>query len=447
MKNLLITCALALLCAVPSFAQRIAVLDFNAGVGVSQADVDGISAIFNTYFSPRGYTLVERTQIDRVIDEQNFQRGRITQTQMVRIGQILNVSKVVLGDVNMVMGQYNVDVRVVDVESGAITAKDGATWNPGSSYRTMMSNLATRLASKIAIIQKTTQQSEIKHSVVRSRQSVETLYGYLKIFPKELGVFHSVPQSVIRQINAQGQYDYNSWRIPTEEELSLLRANGYASTEKYLTSGSPSGIVLLVTDKMSISDTNAAEANRVAQQQQTIENNYQKGLGRNGVYQIGDYYNRNGLEGVVFWVDNTGKHGKIVSLQGTFPKTMFEAKGFLMKNKPTNTSDGKANKSRYMQENNWRVEFPALVWCCDLGNEWYLPARDELVYMFNHLDEILPMITQHGGKTDFTVWHISSTAAAANINNSNIWIVHRELAPRITNGSSAQYAVRAVAAF
>lgn len=132
-------------------AQRVAVLDFNAGTGVSQADVDGISAIFNTYFSPKGYTLVERTSIDRVIDEQKFQRGKMTQSQMVRVGELLNVSKVVIGDVNVVMGQYNVDVRVVNVESGTIAAKDGATWNPGSSYRAMMSGLASRLANQIAI--------------------------------------------------------------------------------------------------------------------------------------------------------------------------------------------------------------------------------------------------------------------------------------------------------
>ena len=74
--------------ATTSFAQRISVLEFNAGAGISQADVEGISAIFNTYFTPAGYTLVERTQIDRVIDEQNFQRGSITQSQMVRIGQM-----------------------------------------------------------------------------------------------------------------------------------------------------------------------------------------------------------------------------------------------------------------------------------------------------------------------------------------------------------------------
>lgn len=78
--------------ATTSFAQRVAVLEFNAGTGISQADVEGISAIFNTYFIPAGYTLVERTQIDRVIDEQNFQRGSITQSQMVRIGQMTSTS-------------------------------------------------------------------------------------------------------------------------------------------------------------------------------------------------------------------------------------------------------------------------------------------------------------------------------------------------------------------
>lgn len=133
-------------------AQRIAVLDFNAGSSISQADVDGISAIFNTYFSPSGYTLVERTRIDRIIDEQGFQRGRFTQDQMVRIGQLLNVSRVVVGDINYAFKQYNVDVRVVNVESGTIAAKSGTTWDEGASYRQMMKELAEDLAQKIAII-------------------------------------------------------------------------------------------------------------------------------------------------------------------------------------------------------------------------------------------------------------------------------------------------------
>ena len=154
MKKLIFIILISLV-ALSIQAQRCAVLEFKAGVGISQADVDGISAIFITYFQPAGYTLVERTQIDKVIEEQGVQRSSMTQSQMVRIGQILNVSKIVVGDINIVMGQYNVDVRVINVETGTIAATEGATFSE-PSYRTTMQNIAQKLASKIAIVPGTT---------------------------------------------------------------------------------------------------------------------------------------------------------------------------------------------------------------------------------------------------------------------------------------------------
>ncbi|MBR6244605.1 hypothetical protein IKR20_03425 [bacterium] len=117
MKKFLVFLGLMLLLATPLFAQRAAVMEFKAGVGISQADVDGLSGIFTTYFRPAGFTMVERTQIDRVISEQGFQRSSLTEAQMVRIGEILNLSMIVIGDINVVAGEYNVDARVVNVES------------------------------------------------------------------------------------------------------------------------------------------------------------------------------------------------------------------------------------------------------------------------------------------------------------------------------------------
>ena len=149
MKKLFSLCLICLL-AVSVMAQRAAVMEFKAGVGISQADVDGISGIFTTYFRPAGYTMIERTQIDRIIDEQQMQRSTMTESQMVRVGELLNLSKIVIGDVNIVMGQYNVDVRVINVESGTIAATEGATF-AGSSYRETMKSLAQKLAGQIAI--------------------------------------------------------------------------------------------------------------------------------------------------------------------------------------------------------------------------------------------------------------------------------------------------------
>lgn len=228
-------------------AQRCAVLEFKAGVGISQADVDGISAIFITYFRPAGYTMVERTQIDRAIEEQGFQRSRMTEDQMVRIGEILNVSKIVVGDVNIVMGQYNVDVRVINVETGTIAATEGATFT-SSSFRSSMQGMAQKLASQIAITPGSTVSAAPSQPTTRNRSTVEVLYGYLKIFPNEIGTFQSEPTSVIAQINSQAQHGYNNWRIPTSEELALMRTNNYLGGGEYMTRESKRGIVLLVTD-------------------------------------------------------------------------------------------------------------------------------------------------------------------------------------------------------
>lgn len=70
----------------------------------------------------------------------------------MRIGEILNVSVIVIGDVNFVFGQYNVDVRAVNVQTGEIVAKEGIEIPKGASYRDKMRSLAERLSPKIPVI-------------------------------------------------------------------------------------------------------------------------------------------------------------------------------------------------------------------------------------------------------------------------------------------------------
>lgn len=187
-------------------AQRCAVLEFRTGAGISQNDVDGISAIFMTYFRPEGYTMVERTQIDRIIDEQGFQRNCMTESQMVRIGKILNVSKIIVGEVNIVMGQYNVDVRAINVESGTQAGWAGDSFST-STYRTTMQNIAQQLADQITI---------------KSISEKRNLGMYV-----DLGL----PSGTMwKRIDETGQFDYNCAierfpnRLPTKEQYEELIA-------------------------------------------------------------------------------------------------------------------------------------------------------------------------------------------------------------------------------
>ena len=256
-----------------AFAQRVAVLNFNAGSGVTQMEVDGLSSIFNTYFAPKGAEIVERTSVDKILQEQKFQNSRFTNTDMVALGEMLNVSLVVVGDINVVMEQYNVDVRVVNVQTGTTVAKDGTSFSTGGSYRDMMKELGERLSKsleleiekfqissdrnsngnnndnngKASVLPKNMTTKITEDNSKRERTDVVVLEGFLKLYPEDLGEFSREPNQLIKQINQQKRYGYNSWRLPTQEELDFIRSNGYLSGNKYMTKEDPSGVLMLVT--------------------------------------------------------------------------------------------------------------------------------------------------------------------------------------------------------
>lgn len=99
-------------------------------------------------------------------------------------------------------------------------------------------------------------------------------------------------------------------------------------------------------------------------------------------WEVGDYYNVNGVEGVVFWTDPTGTHGKIVSLKQAYQMN-WSPMVFVMQNKnsitgATDENDGYLNQKAIMKLDNWEELYPAFYWCSCLGEGWYLPAKREL---------------------------------------------------------------------
>ena len=121
------------------------------------------------------------------------------------------------------------------------------------------------------------------------------------------------------------------------------------------------------------------------------------GKGRNGVYVVGDYYNRDGLEGFVFEVSEDGRHGKIVSLDAVeadwdwgveedWYGDVGAATGGITTNARSET-DGKANTDKLMSRSD-SYRFNAAEWCRIKGPEWYLPAISELATLCNSIDQI-----------------------------------------------------------
>ena len=97
------------------------------------------------------------------------------------------------------------------------------------------------------------------------------------------------------------------------------------------------------------------------------------------IWKVGDYYNVGGKEGVVFWVDETGKHGKIVSMDQAELQWCTDAEyNKKLTGIATDSSNGMNNLRSVMKIAGWKDKYPPFAWCADHGDGWYLPAIDEL---------------------------------------------------------------------
>ena len=163
------------------------------------------------------------------------------------------------------------------------------------------------------------------------------------------------------------------------------------------------------------------------------------------VYKVGDYYDDGTKQGVVFYVDATGQHGKIVSLDEVRREWCSDAqyaKGIEVG--ASSKSDGKANTDKVMSRSD-SAEYPAFVWCRAKGKDWYLPAIDELKLLL--LDRSVHNAVNHTlyehGVNTLSGWGWSSTE----YNSFYAWLID------VYDGNTRNYfkfssdRVRAVSAF
>lgn len=105
-------------------------------------------------------------------------------------------------------------------------------------------------------------------------------------------------------------------------------------------------------------------------------------------FEVGQYYDYNGLQGVVFMVNDEGTHGLIISLDEVMIEWSTFRKGELCEVGATDSHDGMKNMeavARYIAENNLSWDhFPAFKWCKEKGEGWYLPAIDEVLKLGNN---------------------------------------------------------------
>ncbi len=116
-------------------------------------------------------------------------------------------------------------------------------------------------------------------------------------------------------------------------------------------------------------------------------------------YKVGDILTINGVKGIVFEVSEDGRHGKAVSvkrspMQLQWASDAYEAERLIGAN---SEYDGAYNMAKVKQIAAWRSSYPAFVWCAELGEGWYIPAKGELLAIYRNraiIDKSLSSINE-----------------------------------------------------
>lgn|GEM_PF-4824780 len=188
---------------------KIAVMDFKAGVGVNANEVEGLSdMLINTLYESGKFSIVERSQINQVLKEQKFQASELTYKQVAQVGRILGVESVLVGTVNFlaehknldgsVTGEYNVDVRAVDVESGEVVTTAGAAKSSSSTYRSMMEKIGRQLAANLMEEEPEVVVVQRKGLITKEKDYFGTYYaldGQRLTMEEFMGLINGCPES------------------------------------------------------------------------------------------------------------------------------------------------------------------------------------------------------------------------------------------------------------
>jgi TolB-like protein len=154
MKHLCILVLLSIIicCSTPLFADQtmpLAVMDVKSR-NVPKIVANAVSDIIRSEFTNYGnFEVAERAQIDKVLDEQGLQLTGVTEPKgAVKIGRLLSVKKIVIGEANALGKGMLLTLRVVDVETGVAEYAERERTSMDDAEKAAVT-IARRLAQRI----------------------------------------------------------------------------------------------------------------------------------------------------------------------------------------------------------------------------------------------------------------------------------------------------------
>src|SRR6056297_4095028 len=103
-------------------AERIAVLDSLVDEGVDRSvQIPVTEKLIEVFVRRTEYTVIDRTDVQSVLSEKNFQLSGMVKTEEIReVGQYLGADLICLAKVSLVGQTYFLSVKMIDVQNGTI---------------------------------------------------------------------------------------------------------------------------------------------------------------------------------------------------------------------------------------------------------------------------------------------------------------------------------------
>lgn len=231
---------------------KIAVLDFIPGSGLNATEVTGMSdMLIDALFKSNQFTIVERTQLYKILREQGFQTSDLSVGEISKVGNILGVNNILTGTVNYVLGEYNIDVRVIDVKNGEVIATSGITKTNNQTVREVMNTLA----SNIITLFDTNANKKLNIGQIVTVDGIQGVIYQIDYEGTAYVISYPFPSEDFRTAKYTADRIYketHSWRMPNMGEL-LVFAQSYLMNYKSFIDADPFGMGDFTTGNMSLS--------------------------------------------------------------------------------------------------------------------------------------------------------------------------------------------------
>jgi TolB-like protein len=228
----------------------VAILDFES-VGSEEHLGKAVSEIMRTeLIGTRQFRVVERSQINKALSEQEFQKsGVINENTAVEIGKLLGADLIIIGSVVKIGTSYTINTRMIDIKTGEAALGKNVTGNDLNLLTNMSRSLIDNLFKPGKVLDAEREQLSAEQRKLEAEKQQMAMVPRSTTGPKESrrdGRFIAYGDGTvldtqtnlmwaardngynINWLNAKSYCEncrvggYTDWRMPTQNELAGL---------------------------------------------------------------------------------------------------------------------------------------------------------------------------------------------------------------------------------